>query len=151
MSGSRREFFSRRFWITPGEILRFVDYYNNDYSAYDNHVYARVESRIAHWWNYEDHGWFTKRIDIYLDYLRKVSATATERVLLVDIGYSVPYLFAHRSLSDRMNIFTILVDKEPSAKRFFNALSDLFEVHRDNLDKVVIAAWRKDDHARIMI
>ena len=131
------EFFSKRFGITTNELTKFISYYNEDFSAYDNHVYEHVGSRIAHWWNFEDHDWFSKRIDIYLDYL-EILLKSQKNITLIDIGFSVPYAYTRKSLICNNNLSLLLIDKEKSAKRFFNAISEFLSIHRKYLDNVLI-------------
>jgi len=144
-------FFSRRFSLSPKEILEFVKHYNSDFSQYDNHIYEHIGSRIAHWWNFETHDWFAKRIDIYLDYLEKITSDPRARVFLLDIGFSIPYVFSRHRLVQRNNLSCLLVDKERSAKRFFYAVRDHLKVTRVGLDQVMVAdIERPDDRKQLL-
>ena len=132
-------FFARRFGEPKEDLLKFVEYYNSDFSAYDNHVYEHIGSRIAHWQNFERNDWFARRIHLYLDILEKLTANPQCRTTVVDIGFSVPYVYSRQILVGRANLSSVLIDKERSAKRFHSAIADLRGVKRNALHKVIVA------------
>lgn len=143
-------YFAQNFNLSAREILSFVEHYNSDFSAYDNGVYKDVSSRVAHWWNYANQGWFDRRINIVLDHLETLVAEG-KRVLLIDIGFSVPYTYTRDALLNSKNLFQILVDKEDSARIFFDAITTLYSINRERLDEVVIADIENISHAHKVV
>jgi len=140
-----RAFFSNRFAIPEADIAANVARYNNDYSQYGNEVYERITTRIAHWWNYEDHNWFASRIDLFLDQLLKIP-----RPLLLDIGFSVPYLVADRRFVGRNDVQAVLVDKCDNVIPFCDAIFELLPSERRARHHIVIADVDvEDDRDRI--
>jgi hypothetical protein len=121
------EFFAHSLKHTRSEILEFTEFYNRDFSLYDNSIYEHSGSRVVHWWNYEDHDWFASRIDKCLNFVEAL-LDAKKNVLFVDVGFSVPYTFTRPSLCHSPHLWSILIDKEPSAKDFYETLANfLFE------------------------
>ncbi len=130
----------RRTGKSSDEILKEVQQYNTQFSSYDNAIYSRVSTRLAHWWNYEDQNWFARRIDLYLEQLRH-----DRNVMLVDIGFSVPYLYAVPYFAERTDIAAVLVDKERSAELFYQIITDLASSSRRASDHIVIADIEEDE------
>jgi hypothetical protein len=99
-------------------LVKAVEDYNRDFSAYGNEVYALQESRVAHWANFLDQGWFQRRLDLPL--LR-----AHEFDVVLDLGFSVPYAFSLSSLRNSKSTYFLFADREQSCEVFFNALTQL--------------------------
>jgi hypothetical protein len=119
---------------TPADILAAVDFYNADYSAYDNSIYNNISTRLAHWVNYRDRGWFTKRIELVLKSLKE-----SRNALLVDIGFSISYLKASGEFSERTDLSTLLVEKFESAAEFHALLKKALPETRDLCDHLLLA------------
>lgn len=116
----------------------FVDYYNYHYEKYDNNIYKHLESRIAHWHNYYNGGWFQRRIDIFLDILEQ-ETEANSNVILVDLGFSVPYPYSRNNLVNKENIKCVFIDKYQSSDMFLEGVSsELGCFNRTHDDKVII-------------
>jgi hypothetical protein len=103
----------------------FLDFYNNDFSAYGNEVYTDVRSRIAHWVNFSAGGWFAERLNIFLN---RVDEFSNEPLVVVDLGFSVPYAYARPSLLEAKDTRFLFVDKEVSTLQFYSCF-----VARNNL------------------
>src|SRR3990167_2074484 len=131
-------FFARGLDQTPAEILNFVKFYNHDFSKYDNSVYAHPGSRVVHWWNYEDHDWFAARIDKCLNYIDALLEQG-KRVLLVDVGFSVPYILTRPSLAGSDLLWCLLIDKEKSAGDFYRVITTYRLGHQRLADVVSIS------------
>ena len=61
-------------------VIEGVENYNRDFSAYGNEVYHDLRTRVAHWVNYLNQGWFQRRLDPLL-----VHAAEFDTVL--DLGW----------------------------------------------------------------
>lgn len=111
--------FIQRFALHTGQssdaLISAVEAYNRDYSAYGNEVYSQLETRVAHWANYLDQGWFQRRLDFPF-------SIAPDYDVIVDLGFSVPYAFTlpHLRNAERCNF--IFVDREESTLDFYKAL-----------------------------
>lgn len=132
---TQREF-SEHFNFKEDELKAFVEYYNADYSKYGNEVYSKVESRIAHWLNFQENGWFQQRINHYLDL---VEGYLTEKVLVIDIGFSAPYAYRRKSLEESEFVSFLFVDKEPSAIAFSKELVVMLDLPARKLDQFLVA------------
>lgn len=96
-------------------LFRAVEFYNRDFSAYGNEVYAGVESRVAHWANFLDRGWFQHRLDLPL-------LLAPSFDVVLDLGFSVPYAFAKPHLREHQHTRYVFADREGSCRTFFDLL-----------------------------
>lgn len=101
-----------------GRLLRAVERYNRDFSAYGNEVYADLETRVAHWANFLDQGWFQHRLDMPL-------MRAQEFDVVLDLGFSAPYAFAMRHLREQHSTRFVFADREASCEKFFRALTKM--------------------------
>lgn len=133
------EYFSKNLQFSPNSILEFIQFYNADFSSYDNEIYAHIGSRIAHWWNFQDCDWFSKRINLYLDFLETLVTNNKEKVLLIDVGFSVPYTYTRSELNNSKNLSSFFIDKYQSAKQFHKLISDFLNINRESLDQVIIS------------
>ena len=97
-----------------------IDFYNADYSAYGNEVYGRVETRLAHWINFQRDDWFARRLEWPL-------ASAGRFDAVLDLGFSVPYAYSRPELLRGNSPRWILVDKEASAVQFYDILTRILD------------------------
>jgi hypothetical protein len=97
-------------------LIHAVEQYNRDFSAYGNEVYAHQETRVAHWANFLDQGWFQRRLDLPL--LR-----APQFEVVLDLGFSTPYAFAFPHLREQKTTLFIYADREKSCEVFFHELT----------------------------
>ena len=95
-------------------LADFRRHYNSKFSEYGNEVYSRIESRVTHWLNFLDQGWFTRRLDRYL-------GLAGEFDVIVDLGFSAPYAYAVQRLVSSRSRY-VYADKEASAYWFYSEL-----------------------------
>lgn len=111
--------FIERFAKFTGEdaaaLHRAVEFYNRDFSAYGNEVYASIGSRVAHWANFLDRGWFQHRLDLPL-------LLAPDFDVVLDLGFSVPYAFATPHLREQERTRYLFADREASCQTFFDSL-----------------------------
>ncbi len=110
--------FAQALRVPQEELVEGIDFYNHDFSAYGNEVYSRIETRVAHWMNYQEGGWFQHRLDDALD-------TAAAFDVVVDLGFSVPYAYTYPDLRDHPGPRFVLVDREPSAVDFYKLIVGL--------------------------
>lgn len=114
--------FIQRFASHTGQsvdaLISAVEVYNRDYSAYGNEVYSQLGTRVAHWANYLDQGWFQRRLDYPF-------LVASDYDVIVDLGFSVPYAFTLPHLRDAERCSFIFVDREKSTLEFYKALLEL--------------------------
>lgn len=110
--------FIRRFAEQTGEsadaLAVDVRNYNQDFSAYGNEIYSTIGSRVAHWANFLNEGWFQRRLDLPL-------SRFSEYEMVADLGFSVPYGLELSSIRDGATNF-LLVDNHASAATFFAQL-----------------------------
>lgn len=121
------------FDLDPIKVSEFVDFYNSRMDQYGNEVYSQIESRIAHWLNFSEDRWFNDRLTDYLECVGKFD-------VVVDLGFSVPYAYAGAMTSDSALSRFVFVDKEKSARSFYDALvreADLGDYAHH--DEVIIA------------
>lgn len=127
--------FCAKFNIPQQNALQQVDFYNFQYKSYGNEIYELPSTRLAHWWNYEEEeSWFGKRIDLYLDRFEILSD-----VLLIDVGFSIPYLSTRHSLLGRTDVSAILVDNKQSAADFYELIKQQIPSPRASNDELIIA------------
>lgn len=111
--------FIQRFALHTGQsldaLISAVETYNRDYSAYGNEVYAQLGTRVAHWANFLDQGWFQRRLDYPF-------SIAPDYDVIVDLGFSVPYAFTFPHLRNAERCSFIFVDREESILDFYKAL-----------------------------
>lgn len=119
----------------PPHIQSGVDFYNSDFSAYGNEIYREVSSRVAHWLNFQEQGWFAKRLSYYLD-------NYGDYDLVIDLGFSVPYVYARHDVAVADTRF-LFIDKYESAKSCFDAIRTLYEISRKD-DSVMLADIEHD-------
>jgi hypothetical protein len=112
------ERFSKFTHCDEAALLRAVEFYNRDFSAYGNEVYADLPSRVAHWANFLDQGWFQHRLDLPL-------LLAPDFDVVLDLGFSVPYAFATPHLREHLNTRYVFADLEASCQVFFNSLVEM--------------------------
>jgi hypothetical protein len=124
--------FAQALQIEPAALEREVIAYSADFSAYGNEVYERLETRVAHWINFQEQNWFQRRLD------RAFEAMRTADVVL-DLGFSVPYAYTFQHLRDSATLRCVFVDKCASAARFVDIVARLHGWERGTLDQVVIA------------
>lgn len=103
---------SDAFNLDHSDVLNFIDYYNSNYDLYDNKIYEKIETRIAHLNNFLSKDWFSKRIYYYLNKIDKYD-------LIIDIGFSIPYFLFYESTKNNKNDF-LLIDNQDSAIDFFD-------------------------------
>jgi hypothetical protein len=127
------KFFSAKLNIREDQLLAEVEYYNTQFSAYGNEIYRNISVRVAHWWNYKTHNWFARRIDYYLDKLVQMP-----NPLLIDVGFSIPYLQTDGRFAERRDIKALLIDKEENALDFYRAICKLVPTARQDQDDLVI-------------
>jgi hypothetical protein len=99
-------------------LIRAVERYNRDFSAYGNEVYAQLETRVAHWANFLDQGWFQHRLDCPL-------RRASEFDVVLDLGFSAPYAFASSNLREQRTTRFVFADQEQSCQVFFDDLTKM--------------------------
>jgi hypothetical protein len=138
--------FCAKFQITELATLRQIDHYNFQYKSYGNEIYELPSTRLAHWRNYEEGNWFAKRIDLYLDRVE-----ALRDVLLIDIGFSIPYLSTRASLLGRNDISAILVDNKQSAADFYSFVQASIASPRSINDHVLVADVEDSDGQRQVV
>ena len=118
-------------------VQAFVDYYNRDFSAYGDEVYADVRSRIAHWVNFQNGGWFADRLNIFLNRVEHLQAHS---LAVVDLGFSVPYAYSRANIASSRQTRFLFVDKEASTLQFYNALvENQGQLFRTPLDTLLLA------------
>ena len=115
--------FSKKFKIDFDQLYDFIDYYNSNYAQYSNDIYTKIETRIAHWYNYQTEFWFNKRINILIGLLEYQNPDC-----VIDIGYSVPYYYQNQYLYDSKTKFAF-IDKEESSIYFYNEFVDFNHFH----------------------
>lgn len=121
------------------DLIDDVETYNKDFYAYGNEVYAKLETRVAHWANFLDQGWFARRMDYPL-------IVASQFDVVIDLGFSVPYAFTVPQLRDSMSGKFLFVDRESSTLDFYNTLVNLEGWTRHDLPaEVLIADIEKED------
>jgi len=138
------------FNIPREQLEAFVAFYNADFSAYDNSVYSRIESRIAHWLNYAKHGWFDERIDVGLNALQRLLDEG--KTFFIDVGFSVAYLYTRPALAANKDLSCLFIDKHESAKSFYVVISEaLGLVWRSRFDSVSIADVEVDGAQELLV
>jgi len=121
---------------------RFIDNYNNQFTHYGNDIYQSIESHITHWFNYIKRDWFSDRLTHYLN-------IASSFDTIVDLGFSVPYIYTHKASLCSKYVF---VDKENITKTFYNALVNQVDLeNRRNIDFVIKADLDVSDDHNIII
>lgn len=110
-------------------LSKGVDFYNADFSGYGNEVYKEVSSRAAHWLNFQHQDWFSKRLSYYLD-------NYGDYDLVIDLGYSVPYVYARPDIAWSTTSF-LFVDKYASSWEFHEVIQRLLGVDRPH-DEILI-------------
>lgn len=103
--------------LDDAAVQSFLEYYNRDFSAYGNEVYQDVRSRIAHWVNFAQGGWFAERLNLFLN---RVDELKGRPVVVVDLGFSVPYAYSRPSLLESAQTRFLFVDKEISTLQFYS-------------------------------
>ncbi|HJN85180.1 MAG TPA: hypothetical protein QF873_02590 [Patescibacteria group bacterium] len=118
------------FDMTPDSYNKYEKFYNSDFSAYGNEVYADIQTRLVHlrnFWN-EDN-WFNQRLrplfDLYQNYDQ-----------IIDYGYSLPYLHLYLADRDELNRAPecIYIDSERSSETVTKAIL----YHLDTTAHIVI-------------
>ena len=122
--------------VSAGSVVDFMQFYNSDLAAYGNEVYAEVETRVVHWLNFLSDGWFNQRLDAYL-------RQADQFDLVVDLGFSVPYIYLRDDFRARVKFSGsqfLFVDSQENAAEFYDALVKAYELDFEEArDSVVIA------------
>ena len=146
-SGSRdsllREF-AHALRVPLEDLVKGIDFYNNDFSAYGNEVYGLIETRVAHWMNYQEGGWFQHRLDDAFD-----AATAFD--VVVDLALTAPYAYTYPTLRDRKSPRFVLVDREPSAVEFYKVVVGLRGWQHTAQRDVVLSADVESEVGRAQI
>lgn len=122
--------FSKAIGVTKGKLTEFVDFYNTDFSKYDNLVYNNIGSRLAHWWNFRRGGWFAQRIEHVLNEIEYI--LKRRPCVFLDIGFSVAYISSKKKLWSNKSLSAIFVDKEASAIQFNEILTHKLAVSYDS-------------------
>ena len=134
-----------RLGIPQSDAQEFLRFYNEEMTEYGNEVYSQVESRIAHWTNYLAGGWFQDRLRPYLERTCSVD-------LVVDLGFSVPYVYADPDRLATADTVFLFVDKEDSVLPFYDAVVDLLNLHRRReSDRVLVANIEQADGRRQIV
>ena len=130
--------------MDPRKIAQFCKFYNSEMHSYGNEIYQHVETRIAHWINFQEGGWFHRRLDYYLESFQSWD-------LVIDLGFSVPYPYLRPKLSASETRF-LFVDRELSSHHFYQVLVGENSLDsRKDLDLVLMADIEsQEDHGRII-
>jgi hypothetical protein len=123
---------ANHFDLSLSSIEEFLRYYRSGMDLYDNRIYRTVESRIAHWASFLSGDWFSKRLNLAL------AASALHHVT-VDLGFSVPYVYADAELLRGTEKRFLFVDKYASTQDFYAAIVKLRGLEqRAELDDLLI-------------
>lgn len=135
---------ARLFNLELAHVREAVAHYNRDYAAYGNEIYTTLESRIAHWCNYLDGGWFQDRVTRWLERVPGYD-------VVVDLGFSVPYSYTIEAVRRQAGPRYVFVDKEESALAFSRRVSAHLAPNRSDLDSFVKAnICRADEHPSVV-
>ncbi|ACB74467.1 hypothetical protein [Opitutus terrae] len=119
--------------VPAEQIERRVDRYNSDFSAYGNEVYEEIETRVAHWVNFMEGGWFQRRLDMPI-------RIAPHFDVVVDIGFSSPYYYMQPGLAACKRPKFVFVDKHDSAVTFYDALVEFYQLGETRKRDIVVKA-----------
>ena len=129
------------------KILENIHHYNSNIESYDNTIYEKIESRFAHFVNFCNNSdifckWFNQRLSYYID-------NCLHYGCVVDLGFSIPYPYiaidSHK-LDDSKTQF-IFIDKEKSAKVFYNMFTTIPQLSSRKKNDVVICQDLDEDNA----
>lgn len=110
---------AQRLSVPWPEYREFAELYNRDYSIYTNDIYRKIESRLVHLENFLSPRWFNHRLDTYVRLARSFD-------VVLDLGFSVPYLYCDQALWGAGKTRFVFVDRYESAAEFARAVDDHF-------------------------